>query len=464
MFRKIFLSQFLTFVFTALLIILISSVVYAQVPDFLWAKQGSGDKNDVARGVTVDNRENAVATGSFQGRADLDGREIISAGLQDIFIAKYNGKGDIDWVRQFGAQGRDFAFDIVAANREGDSFVTGLFSNTVNFDRFTLKDDGGGDMFTAKIDSSGKVIWAKQAGGSKLDGGNEVATDADGNAIVIANSYGSVNIENVVLKHQGKQDVFIAKYNPNGKFLWAGQIAGLGDERGRGIAADKQNNVISTGEFAGLISFGDQKVESSSSLRDVFLSKYDASGKFLWAKSFGSDGEDYGRGIGVDGLGNIYFSGVFSGEVKFGNQILNSVGGSKDIFLAKADAFGNLIWARQMGGFGPDEGCEMEVDDAGNSYISGGFADSATFESQVLKSVGFRDVFVAKYNPQGKLVWLKQAGGKGDDEDYAIAVDSAQKVTIVGTFNGEAKFGDFALKNFSKSTAFFVAQLGKDRN
>lgn len=464
MFRKFSWRHFLTFLLTVLVVIVVSSEAYAQAPDFLWAKQGSGDKNDVARGITVDNRENAIATGSFQNKVNLDGREINSAGLQDIFITKYNGKGEIVWVKQFGAQGRDFAFDIVDAKNQENSYITGLFSNTVSFDQFTLKDAALGDMFTAKIDSSGKVIWAKQAGGSELDGGNEVATDAEGNALVIANSYGSVNIEDVVLKHQGKQDVFIAKYSPNGKFLWARQLAGPGDERGRGIAADQQNNVVSTGEFVGSLSFGSQKVESYSNLRDVFLSKHDASGKFLWAKSFGSDGEDYGRGIGVDASGNIYFSGVFSGQVKFGNQTLNSVGGSKDIFLAKADAFGNLIWARQMGGFGPDEGCEIEVDEAGNSYISGGFSESATFESQVLKSVGFRDVFVAKYDSQGKLVWLKQAGGKGDDEDYAIALDSAEKVTIVGTFNGEAKFGDFAVKNSSKNAAFFVAQLGKNRN
>jgi hypothetical protein len=113
-----------------------------------------------------------------------------------------------------------------------------------------------------------------------------------------------------------------------------------------------------------------------------------------------------------------------------------------------------------MGGSGPDEGCEIEVDDAGNSYISGGFADRATFGSTILKSAGFRDVFVAKYDTQGNLIWVKQAGGNGDDEDYAIAVDSAAKVTIVGTFTGNATFGEFSLRDSSRSVAFFVAQLG----
>jgi hypothetical protein len=457
---KLSSARFLTFALTTLAIIFISTKVYAQVPDFLWAKQGSGDRNNVARGVTADNFGNAIATGSFQGKTNLGAQEIISSGLQDIFIAKYDGKGQSRWVRQFGAQGRDFAFDIIDADQKGNSFVTGLFSNIVDFDKFTLKEVGSGDMFIAKIGSSGKVLWAKQAGGSSLDGGNEIVSDSSGNALVIANSYGEVKIEDVVLNHQGEQDIFIAKYDPDGKFLWTRQIAGLNDERGRGIAVDKQDNVLATGEFIGSLSFGSDKVESSSKLKDVFLAKYNKSGKLLWAKSFGSKGEDYGRGIAADAAGNIYFSGVFSGSVKFGNKTLNSVAGSKDIFLAKADASGNILWVRQMGGSGPDEGCEIEVDDAGNSYISGGFADRATFGSTILKSAGFRDVFVAKYDTQGNLIWVKQAGGKGDDEDYAIAVDSAAKVTIVGTFTGNATFGEFSLRDSSRSVAFFVAQLG----
>ena len=458
------LARFWTFAFIALVIILVSTRVYAQVPNFLWAKQGSGNGDDVARGVTADRIGNAIVTGSFKGRAYLDDREIISAGQTDIFIAKYGNKGDLRWVKRFGAEGRDYAFDIVDADRQGNSFVTGLFTNNVNFDRFTLRSVGSGDIFTAKIDPSGRVLWAKQAGGPDLDGGNEIVTDSLGNALIIANTYGTVKVENIVLNHQGKQDVFVAKYDSNGNLLWAKQIAGPGEERGRGIAADERDNVLTTGEFTGSLSFGSENVESVSDLRDIFLAKYDASGNLLWAKSFGSTGEDYGRGIGTDAAGNIYFSGVFTGSVKFGNKTLNSIGGSKDIFLAKTDASGNVLWVRQMGGSGADEGCEIEVDEAGNSYISGEFPDSVTIESTVLESAGFRDMFIAKYNPQGKLIWVKQAGGDGDDVNYAIALDAVAKVTVVGTFRGNASFGNFVLRDSNRSAAFFVAQIGAARN
>lgn len=461
---KFSLPRFLTFACIGFLIISISTIGYAQASIFLWAKYGGGGGNDVSRGVTTDNLGNAIITGSFTGKAYLDNQEINSAGYQDIFLAQYGNKGEVRWVKRFGAQGRDFAFDIVKADKDGNSIITGLFSNQVDFDKFTLRSVGSGDMFTAKIDPSGKVIWAKQAGGSRLDGGNEVVTDASGNALVITNTYGTVTVGDVVLNHQGKQDIFIVKYDSNGNFLWTKQIAGAGDEQGRGIGVDKQGNVLITGEFTDTLSFGSKKIESSSILKDIFLAKYDSSGNLLWAKSFGTTGEDYGRGIGADAAGNIYFSGVFSGSVKFGNKTLNSVEGSKDIFLAKTDASGNILWVRQMGGSGPDEGCEIEVDEQGNTYISGEFPNNATFESTVLKSAGFRDVFTAKFDSQGKLIWIKQSGGSSDDVNYAISLDTAKRVTIVGTFSGNTTFGDYLMKAVGNSVDFFVARLGAERN
>jgi hypothetical protein len=461
---KFSLPRFFTFACVGFLIISISTIGYAQASIFLWVKHGGGGGNDVSRGVTTDKLGNAIVTGSFTGKAYLDNQEINSAGYQDIFLAKYGNKGEVRWVKRFGAQGRDFAFDIVNADKDGNSIITGLFSNQVNFDKVTLTSVGSGDMFTAKIDPSGKVIWAKQAGGSNMDGGNEVVTDSSGNALVITNTYGTVTVGDVVLNHQGKQDIFIVKYDPNGNFLWTKQIAGPDTEQGRGIGADKQGNVLTTGEFTDTLSFGSKKVESSSNLRDIFLAKYDSSGNLLWAKSFGSAGEDSGRGIGADAAGNIYFSGIFSGSVKFGNKTLNSVGGSKDIFLAKTDASGNILWVRQMGGPGPDEGCEIEVDEQGNTYISGEFANSATFESTVLRSAGFRDVFTAKFDSQGKLIWIKQSGGSRDDVNYAISRDAGGRVTIVGTFSGNTTFGDFLARSVANSVDFFVARLGTERN
>ncbi|HEY9710974.1 MAG TPA: hypothetical protein V6D48_22390, partial [Oculatellaceae cyanobacterium] len=88
---------------------------------------------------------------------------------------------------------------------------------------------------------------------------------------------------------------------------------------------------------------------------------------------------------------------------------------------------------------------------------------SASFESIVLKSAGWRDVFTAKFDSQGNLIWIKQSGGNLDDVNYAIALDAAKRVTVVGTFRSNSTFGDLVLKNMGNKVDFFVAQLGQER-
>lgn len=455
-------THFLTSALITLVIIFGSTISYAQTSDFLWAQQIGGDSNQIARGVAADKSDrfgSVVVTGSFNDRAVFNNQTLTSAGQEDIFITKYNGRGKVLWLKQFGSRGKDFAFDIVSDN-QGNSLVTGLFTRSVDFGGFTLNSQGAGDMFTAKLDPSGNVIWAKQIGSPSLDGGNEIVSDSSGNVLVIANTYGTVSIGDSVFQHQGDMDTFITKYDSAGNLRWARQIAGSQAEQGRGISTDRKSNVLVTGEFSGSLSFGSKTVESKSEFRDIFLAKYDASGNLQWVKSFGSTGEDYGRGIGTDKAGNIYISGVFSGSVKFDDKTLNSMEGSKDLFLAKADASGKILWVRQIGGPGSDEGCEIEVDEQGNVYLSGEFPHKASFGSKVLTSKGLRDVFVAKFDPQGNLVWIEQAEGDRDDVNYAIALDDARRVTVVGTFTGEATFGDFLLRSTNNVVNSFVARLG----
>ncbi|MEC4987029.1 MAG: hypothetical protein SAJ37_22280 [Oscillatoria sp. PMC 1068.18] len=453
-------KRFWLWSFWVLALFAIAQISIAQERGFRWARQGGGVGENVARGVSADRWGNVVVTGSFKEKINFARQELNSSGYQDIFITKYDDNGEVIWVKHLGGRGRDFAFDIVQ-DEQGNSLVTGLFSEQVNFDEFSLRSFGSGDMFTAKINSSGTVIWVKQAGGRSLDGGNEIATDQTGNALVIANTYGTVKVDDTFLRHQGSQDIFITKYNPNGTLLWAKQIAGENSEQGRGISSDRANNVLVTGQFTGTINLSGKQLTSRSQQKDIFLAKYDPNGNILWAKSFGGWGEDYGRGVAADERGNIYFTGVFSNQVEFDNYTLNSRAGSRDLFLAKADPNGKILWVRQMGGFRADEGSEIEVDAAGNAYISGEFSDRARFGSRQLNSLGARDLFVAKFDPQGNLKWLERAGGNGDDVNYGISLAPEGKVTTVGTFTNSAEFGNFRLTSPGNTTDFFVFQLDK---
>src|SRR5690606_19324646 len=115
---------------------------------------------------------------------------------------------------------------------------------------------------------------------------------------------------------------------------------------------------------------------TTASSADIFISKLDTLGNFVWAKKIGGIGSDYSNSIALDNYGNVYTTGYFEDTVDFdpgfGVSYLNSTGG-KDIFICKLDTSGNFVWAKKIGGSGTDAGNSIAVDNLGNIYITGYF-------------------------------------------------------------------------------------------
>ena len=149
----------------------------------------------------------------------------------------------------------------------------------------------------------------------------------------------------VNLTSTGNEDIFISKIDAAGNFLWAERIGEIARDYGKSIAVDGSGNVYTTGNFQGTVDFDPGAGTSnltSTGLDDIFISKLDAAGKFLWAKSMGGTSEDFGSYIAVDGSGNVYTTGWFKGTIDFdpgaGTSNLTSKGNSWDIFISKLDS------------------------------------------------------------------------------------------------------------------------------
>lgn len=156
----------------------------------------------------------------------------------------------------------------------------------------------------------------------------------------------------------------------------------------------------------------------------------------IWAKQFGGIGDDYARGIDIDASGNIYVSGVFSNSIDFDGIILTAAG-SSDIFLIKIDSNGNIIWGKKIGNNGAEEGCEIEVNENGDVFITGGFSQSIILGLTNFNSIGFRDVFIAKLDSSGNFIWAKSAGSNQDDVNYAIGLNGINEdLCTIGTYSG----------------------------
>ena len=457
---KVDLKKYISLV--AILLVLLSLgvinvEVQAQEPDFIWARHAGGLEADAASRITVDAIGNSYVTGIFRGLTSFGTTDIISSGSTDIFIAKYDASGIVQWVRQAGGQDIDAAKNI-AVDGSGNSYITGEFQGNANFGSITLTSTGSYDLFIAKYDTYGNVLWAKQSGGAGIEMGRGIAVDERGNCFITGYFNGSATFGSTTLTSSGSYDIFIAKYDSTGNFLWADRAGSTGEDFGRNITVDDSGNSYITGTFRNLADFGNTILTSSGD-EDIFIAKYDVSGNLVWAKRAGGTSKDAAFGIAVDKSGNSYITGEFQGSANFESTTLSSTSSLPDIFIARYDASGNVLWAKQAGGSSNAHGRNIAVDGSGMSYVTGEFEGSASFGSTTLSSSGGVDIFVAQFDTSGNVLWVIRAGGNLEERASGIALDGSGNPYISGYFLGQASFGSTTLTS-SGSSDLYIAKLG----
>ena len=423
--------------FLIVLLLLSCVFIFAQLNPWLWATKAGGTAYDKGYSIAIDVSGNSYVTGYFSGPATFGSTTLTSYGDYDIFVAKLDSSGNWLWAKNAGGTGFDEGWSI-AVDASGNSYVTGYFNSTVTFGSTTLESNGYDDIFVAKLDSRGKWLWAKKAGGTAYDKGYSIAIDASGNSYVTGYFQGTATFGSTTLTSSGSQDIFITKLDSSGNWLWAKNAGGTSENYGFSIAVDASGNSYVTGVFVGTASFGSTTLESNG-YDDIFVAKLNSSGDWLWAKNAGgSDDYDNGWSIAIDASGNSYVTGYFSGPATFGSTTLTS-NGDWDIFVAKLDMRGNLLWAKNAGGTSDDIGYDIAVDASGNSYVTGYFeSTTATFGSTTLTSCGEYDIFIAKLDSRGDWLWAKNAGGTYRDEGDGIAVDASGNSYVTGYFQGSA--------------------------
>ena len=452
----------MTTIAMCLFFIMQAGAMFAQTPDWQWAtKAGSSGGHDEGHGIAKDNAGNSYVTGYFENTATFGSYSFTSSGGKDIFVAKMDESGNWLWATKAGSSGgHDEGYEITIDNA-GNSYVTGYFENTATFGSYSFTSGGGRDIFVAKMDESGNWLWATKAGSSGgHDEGHGITIDNAGNSYVTGYFENTATFGSYSFTSGGGRDIFVAKMDESGNWLWATKAGSSGGhDEGHGITIDNAGNSYVTGYFENTATFGSYSFTSGGG-RDIFVAKMDESGNWLWATKAGSSGgHDEGHGITIDNAGNSYVTGYFENTATFGSYSFTS-GGGRDIFVAKMDESGNWLWATKAGSSGGhDEGHGITIDNAGNSYVTGYFENTATFGSYSFTSGGGRDIFVAKMDESGNWLWATKAGSSGGhDEGHGITIDNAGNSYVTGYFENTATFGSYSFTS-GGGRDIFVAQL-----
>lgn len=377
--------------------------------------------------------------------------------LQFILFPSFSYGQTWAWAKIAGGPQKVESYSI-AIDNAGNSYITGWFEDSLKFGSFGMKASVAGnafasDIFIAKYDINGNFVWAKKAGGTNYDYGTGIATDSAGNVFVTGLFTGTATFGTLsITSTTVDYDVFIAKYSPNGTALWVNKGGGSVWDVGSGITIDKSGNCIVTGSYRNTATFGTTSLISAGNY-DAFIAKYDNAGIFKWAKSAGGNLEDKGQSVTTDAAGNCYATGFFNGIATVGTTLLTSAGKS-DIWIAKYGADGTFVWAKRAGGDSTDVGNSIVSDKMGNTHITGYFGDSAVFQTVSLVSNGKEDIFVGKYDYKGDIIWMKKLGGPQIDIGYAISIDSSGNSYVAGSFYGTAQFDTISVTSSNQDDAF----------
>ncbi len=301
-------------------------------------KGGSNDSNyEYGYGIALDASQNVYVSGSFRGNADFGGNAIISAGDEDIFVAKYDNTGAIQWVNGTGGTYKDFARDI-AVNSTNDIFVGGTFSSSFNYAGTAISPPfvGTSDAFIAKYTANGTVAWVRRGGGNYADIGNAVATDSNGNTYLAGGFSDNATFGAITITAMNSYlDAFVVQFDSNGTAQWVTKAGGQNDDEVKGIFIDASGNGYLTGYHKNTPFFGTKPLPYFGQ-KDYFAAKIDNTGAFLWTKSGGSAQDDSGSGIAKSGsIINVF--GTFSGTGFFDRNILISGNGNSNAFLQRIE-------------------------------------------------------------------------------------------------------------------------------
>jgi gliding motility-associated-like protein len=346
-----------------------------------------------------------------------------------------------------GSNGNDEALaNTIDAN--GNIYTTGYFSLYSRFDTTILASSGGGDIFVMKQNAAGDVLWTVKGGGSNSDRGTSIGTDAAGNIYVCGYFSGTALFGSTqLISANNTEDVFVAKLNPSGNFVWAQRFGGNNIELALSLTIDNANNVLVTGQFKDTVVFGTTTLYSTINPNnnlpsyDIFLLKLNSSGNFIWVKQGAAKFDSRGLSVATDDSCNIYLTGQFSDTLHFSNWYYNT--GYNIGFVMKFDSSGQDVWFKRL--LASYVTAYSVTNSQAGVYVTGDFLGQLNIQNApafILTNPYPNKIFLIKVNHSGTVIWGKSEGSENQISSLDVAADTAGNPYITGNF--KCRFSEYS--------------------
>lgn len=450
-----------------LVMLLLGSVAFAQTPQWLWSNGAGSIYSDSGKDIATDSAGNCVVIGYFCDTAHFGNITLTSSGGYDAYVAKMDSNGNWLWANKCGGPvdggpNVDWGYSVALDNND-NIYITGYFNGSASFGNITLDGYGLSDVFIAKLDINGNWLWAKRAGGIRYDYSNGIAVDSAANVYVTGCFSASAHFGDATVNSFGNMDIFVTKLDTNGNFAWVKGYGGTEHDYGFNLVSDGNGYIFVTGIYRGTGNFDTHQLSSNGDF-DVFVIKMSTAGECTWAKGCGGAVADWGYGITVDQAANVFVTGAFTGTITFGSTVINSTG-NEDFYVAKMNNNGDWLWAVKAGSTNSDIATDICTDNAGNSYVTGYFTGTISFQNISLTTSGKDyDIAVAALDPNGNWLWAKRGGGTSSEFSYGLCSDDNANLFVTGSYYNHSLFDGTAPLDSLGASDIFVAKLAVRNN
>ncbi|MEQ8768605.1 MAG: Ig domain-containing protein [Planctomycetota bacterium] len=408
---------------------------------------------DSLQGVASLTDGSFVVTGSFEGDVRVGDFDITSdQGSRDIFFARMLPSGVVAWVKTAGGAGTDTPSGITALS-DGGFAIAGQFTDVALFgptepNQKFLVSDGGADIFVARFDRTGDLVWARRAGGDDFDRSAAIASTEKDELAVTGTFTGTAtfgpNELNETIFSSKDTDGFVARFLPNGDLDWAEDLEGEGTQQPQDVTTTSSGDVVVAGFFLESLVIGVEKRGATGS-QDLLIARFTSKGQLEWLQTAGGDVNHIAS---ADAIGTIDGESVVVAGFLFGKIAIDGVSfdGSFDALLVRLDAVGRLEFGSMTAGTSALP-TSLSVESDNSFLIAGSLFGSVVFgpgegNETTVDEVGNQgDGFLARYDGKGGLLWAKGVHGQETESVRDIAANGDGRLALVGDFFGKVTFG-----------------------
>lgn len=356
----------------------------------------------------------------------------------------------------------------ITRDPSGNVWIAGFATGNATWGTFPLSTDAKGTVFVASLDASGNARAARALLPPGIGSPNQIKADAQGNVFVVGTFEGAVPLPADAGLSAVTSQVFLMKLDPTGAILWARQSTGDGITVPYGLAVDTAGDVSITGSYIGSTSFTGTAIPPSGGATVAYAAKYQANGDLAWARGWNSASAAGGNGVAANADGTVVIAGYMSRRIDFDGYVVGkSVQSTTASFVVKLDPSGKVRWAAEL--LANNESTDRAnlltaaADPAGNVYVggyasgtvalgsavaatpdagdggdAGAVADAGPFEAGAPMTIKAHppnyDMLLAQYDPNGKVVWARNAGAAGAAAQVVdIAANDSKGVYVLGS-------------------------------